>query len=189
MGDTSDFSAFESDPKKARTNNVLKVEHTITADSVVKGNQNSLCIPKASLHDALQNDRQNPGNQVVSCMQKVDFETTTKTNNYQQSPPKTSSLKTQPLPNSEVLSTASEISLKEDKGPTKNRDLCLQWRNMHNLCWLDCILSALVHLETLKSALTEEYNDGKCLFQNLLTNYNQASILLNTCKRSKVKGE
>ncbi|NXQ50203.1 USPL1 isopeptidase, partial [Catharus fuscescens] len=187
LGDTSDVSAFESDPKKARTSNVLSVEHTITADSVVKGYQNSLCIPKASLHDALQNDQQNPGSQVGSCMQKVDFETTTKTNNYQESPPKTSSLKTQPLPNSEVLSTASEISLKEDKGPTKNRDLCLQWRNIHNLCWLDCILSALVHLETLKSALTEEYNDGKCLFQNLLTNYNQASILLNTCKRSKVK--
>ncbi|XP_056356629.1 SUMO-specific isopeptidase USPL1 isoform X1 [Oenanthe melanoleuca] len=187
LGDTSDFSAVESDPKKGRTNNVLNVEHTINADSVVKGYQNSLCIPKASLHDALQNDWQNPGSQVGSCMQKVDFETTTKTNNYQESPPKSSSLKTQPLPNSEVLSTASEISLKEDKGPTNNRDLCLQWRNMHNLCWLDCILSALVHLETLKSALAEEYKDGKCLLQKLLTKYNQASLLLNTCKRSKVK--
>ncbi|KAI1241940.1 SUMO-specific isopeptidase USPL1, partial [Lamprotornis superbus] len=187
LGDTSDFSAVESDPKKARTNNVLNVEHTINADSVVKGHQNSLCIPKASLHHVLQNDQQNPGSQVGSCMQKVDFETTTKTNNYQKSPPKTSSLKTQLLPNSEILSTASEISLKEDKGSANNRDLCLQWRNIHNLCWLDCILSALVHLETLKSALAEEDNNGKCLFQKLLTKYNQASILLNTCKMSKVK--
>ncbi|NXA90432.1 USPL1 isopeptidase, partial [Melanocharis versteri] len=187
LGDTSDFSAVESDPKKARTNNVLDVEHTINADPVVKCYQNSSCIPKASLHDVLQNDQQNPGNNVGSCMQKVDFETTTKTNNYQESPPKTSSPKTQLLPNSELLSTASEISLKEGKGSTSNRDLCLQWRNIHNLCWLDCILSALVHLETLKSALAEEYNDGKCLLQKLLTKYNQASILLNTCKRSKVK--
>ncbi|NXR27022.1 USPL1 isopeptidase, partial [Cinclus mexicanus] len=187
LGDSSDFSAVESDPKKARTNNVLSVEHTINADSTVKGYQNSLCIPKASLHDVLRNDQQNPGSQAGSCMQKVDFETTTKTSSYQESPPKTSSLKTQLLPNSEVLSTASEISLREDKGSTSNRDLCLQWRNIRNLCWLDCILSALVHLETLKSAVAEEYNNGKCLLQKLLTKYNQASILLNTCKRSKVK--
>ncbi|NXT04695.1 USPL1 isopeptidase, partial [Prunella fulvescens] len=187
FGNINDFSAVEPDPKKAITNNVLNVEHTISADSVVKGCQNSLCIPKASLHNVLQNDQQNPGNHVGSCMQNVDFEATTKTNNYQESPPKTSSPKTQLLPNSELLSTASEISLKEDKGSTNNRDLCLQWRNKHNLCWLDCILSALVHLETLKSALEEECNNGKCLLQKLLTKYHQASVLLNTCKRSKVK--
>ncbi|NXM16512.1 USPL1 isopeptidase, partial [Ploceus nigricollis] len=187
LGGTSDFSAVESGPKKAITNNVFNVEHTISADFVVKGCQNSSFIPKASLHNVLQNDHQNPGNHVGSCVQNGDFETTTKTNNYQESPPKTSSPKTQLLPNSELLSTASEISLKEDKSSTNNRDLCLQWRNIHNLCWLDCILSALVHLETLKSALAEEYNDGKCLLQKLLTKYNQASVLLNTCKRSKVK--
>ncbi|NXO26191.1 USPL1 isopeptidase, partial [Cisticola juncidis] len=186
LGDTSDFSAVESDPKKARTNNVLNVEHTINADSIVKGYQNSLCIPKASLCDVLQNDQQNPGNHVGSSMQKVDFETT-KTSNYQESPPKTSSLKTELLPNSELLSTASEIPLKENKDSNNNRDLCLQWRSTHNLCWLDCILSALVHLETLKSALAEEHNNGKCLLQKLVTKYNQASVLLNTCKRSKVK--
>ncbi|NXQ14500.1 USPL1 isopeptidase, partial [Peucedramus taeniatus] len=186
FGNISDFSAVESDPKKARTNNVLNVEHTISADSIVKGCQSSLCIPKASLHHVLQNDQQNLGSHGESCMQKVDFETTTKTN-YQESPPKTSSPKTELLPNSKLLSSTSEISLKEDKCSTNNRDLCLQWRNVHNLCWLDCILSALVHLETLKSALAEECNDGKCLLQKLLTKYNQASILLNTCKRSKVK--
>ncbi|NXS21946.1 USPL1 isopeptidase, partial [Mystacornis crossleyi] len=187
LGGTSDFSAVESDPKKARTNNVLGVERAINADSVEKCYQNNSCIPKAGLHDVLQNDQQNHGNHVGSCMPKVDFETTTKTSNYQESPPKTSSPKTQLLPASELLSTASEISLKEDKGSTNNRDLCLQWRNIHNLCWLDCILSALVHLKTLKFALAEECNNGKCLFQKLLTKYNQASILLNTCKRSKVK--
>ncbi|XP_059694804.1 SUMO-specific isopeptidase USPL1 isoform X2 [Haemorhous mexicanus] len=187
FGNISDFSAVESDPKKARTNNLLNVEHTISADSFVKGCQNSLCIPKASLHNVLQNDQQNLGSHVGSCMQNVGFETTTKTNNYQESPPKTSSPKTQLLPNSQNLSTASEISLKEDKDSTNNRDLCLQWRNIRNLCWLDCILSALVHLQTLKSALAEECNNGKCLLQKLITKYNQASALLNTCKRSKVK--
>ncbi|NXQ29650.1 USPL1 isopeptidase, partial [Alaudala cheleensis] len=186
LGDTSDFSAVDSDPKKARTNSVVNVEHAINADSTVKGYQNSSCIPKASLPDVLQNDQQNPGNHVGSCVQKVDFETTIKTNNYQ-SPPKPSSPKTQLLANSELSPTASEISLEENKSSNNNRDLCLQWRNIHNICWLDCILSALVHLETLKSALAEQYNNGKCLLQKLVTKYNQASILLDTCKRSKVK--
>ncbi|KFZ47796.1 SUMO-specific isopeptidase USPL1, partial [Antrostomus carolinensis] len=183
--DISDFSPVESHPKKARTNNVISVEHTINTDPVVKCYQNSLCIPKSSLHDVLQNDQQKPSNNVESCMQKVDFETTT--NNYQESPPKTSSPRTQLLPNSELHSATSEIFLKDDKGSTNNTDLCLQWRNIHNLCWLDCILSALVHLETLKFALAEEYNDGKCLLQKLLRKYNQAAVLLRTCKRSKVK--
>ncbi|NXD85232.1 USPL1 isopeptidase, partial [Halcyon senegalensis] len=182
--DTGDFSPVESHPKKARTNNVVDVEPTINTD-VVKCYQNSLCIPKSSLHDALQNDHQNPSSSVESCKQKVDFETTT--NRYQENPPKTSSPRMQLLPNSELCSTTSEILLKDDKGSTNNTDLCLQWRNMHNLCWLDCILSALVHLETLKFALAEECNAGKCLLRELLTKYNQAAVLLNTCKRSKLK--
>ncbi|NXG09125.1 USPL1 isopeptidase, partial [Sakesphorus luctuosus] len=185
--DSNDISPVESDPKKARTNNVVNAEHTINTHPVVKCYQNSLCIPTSSLHDVLQNDQQKLSNNVESCMEKVDFETTAKTDNYQESPPKTCSPRTQLLPNSELLSTTSEISLEEDKGFTSNTDLCLQWRNIHNLCWLDCILSTLVHLETLKLALAEEYNDGKRLLQKLLTKYNQATVLLNTCKRSKVK--
>ncbi|XP_027740382.1 SUMO-specific isopeptidase USPL1 isoform X2 [Empidonax traillii] len=180
--DTSDFSPVESDPKKARTNHLVNAEHAINTDPIVKCYQNSLCIPKSSLHD----DQQKPSNNGESCMQKVDFETTTKTDNHQESPPKTSNPRIQLLPNSELLST-SEISLKEDTGSTNNIDFCLQWRNIHNLCWLDCILSALVHLETLKLALAEERNNGKCLLQKLLTKYSQATMLLNTCKRSKVK--
>ncbi|XP_032838687.2 SUMO-specific isopeptidase USPL1 isoform X2 [Tyto alba] len=185
--DIGDFSAVESHPKKSRTNNVVSVEHTVDADSVVKCSQNSLCIPRSSLHDVLQNDQQKPINGVKSCMQKLDFETTPNTNSYQESPPKTSSPAIQLLPNSELCSTTSEILLRDGEDSTSNTDFCLQWRNVHNLCWLDCILSALVRLETLKFALAEEYNNGKCLLQKLLTKYNQATVLLNTCKRSKVK--
>ncbi|XP_014821458.1 PREDICTED: SUMO-specific isopeptidase USPL1 [Calidris pugnax] len=183
--DTGDFSSVESRSKKARANNVVNAEHAINTDPVVKCYQNSLCIPKSSLHDVLQKEPQKTSNNVEPSMQKVDFETNT--NNYQESPPKTPSPRTQLLPNSELCSTTSEILHKEDKGSTNDTELCLQWRNTHNLCWLDCILSALVHLEILQFALAKEYNDGKCLLQKLLTNYNQATVLLNTCKRSKVK--
>ncbi|NXY89858.1 USPL1 isopeptidase, partial [Alcedo cyanopectus] len=176
--DSSDVSPVESCPKKARSNNVVNVEPTINTD-VIKCYQNSLCIPKSSPHNVLQNDHQKPGNSVESCKQKVDFETT---NSYQENPPKTSSPRVKLLPNSELCSTTSEILLKDN-----NIDLCLQWRNVHNLCWLDCILSALVHLETLKFDLAEECNAGKCLLRELLTKYTQATVLLNTCKRSKRK--
>ncbi|KFQ48503.1 SUMO-specific isopeptidase USPL1 [Nestor notabilis] len=185
--DVSDFSSVESHPKKARTNNVANGVHSINADPVVKSYQNGLCLPKSTLRDMLQNDQQKPSVSVEACMQKMDFETTTNTKNSKESPPRTSSLRTQLLSNSELSSKTSEILLKGDKGSTHSTDLCLQWRNVHNLCWLDCILSALVHLETLKFALAEEYNDEKCLLQELLTKYNQATVLLNTCKRSKVK--
>ncbi|XP_005149841.2 SUMO-specific isopeptidase USPL1 [Melopsittacus undulatus] len=182
-----DFSPVESHPKKARTNNVANGVHSINTDPVVKSCQNGLCLPKSSLHDVLQNDQQKPDISVEVCTQKVDFETTTNTNNSKASPPNTSTPGAQLLPNSELSSTISETLLKSDKGSTNNRDLCLQWRNVHNLCWLDCILSALVHLETLKFPLAEDYNHGKCLVQELLTKYNQATVLLNTCKRNKVK--
>ncbi|XP_030324750.1 SUMO-specific isopeptidase USPL1 isoform X2 [Calypte anna] len=184
--DSSDFSPVESHPKKARTNNVVKADHTVNTDPVVKCYQNGLCIPKLNLHDVLQNDKQKLNNNVESCMQKVDFETDSITNIYQESPPQTSSPRTQLLPNSE-LTSASEILLKDDKASTNNTNLCLQWRNTHNLCWLDCILSALVQLETLRFALAEDCSDGKCLLQELLTKYNQATVLLNTCDRIKVK--
>ncbi|NXT52723.1 USPL1 isopeptidase, partial [Pluvianellus socialis] len=184
--DISDFSSVELHSKKGRTNNVVNVEHAINTDPVVKCYQNSLCIPKSSLRDVLQNDQQKPNSNGQPCVQKADFETTTNINSYQESLPKTSSPRTQLLPNSELCST-SEILLEDDKGCTNNMEICLQWRNLHNLCWLDCILSALVHLEILKFALAEEYNDGKCLLQKLLTKYNQATALLNTCKRNKVK--
>ncbi|XP_074424240.1 SUMO-specific isopeptidase USPL1 isoform X1 [Larus michahellis] len=183
--DISDIFSVESHSKKARTDNVVNVEHAVNTDPVVKCYQNSLCIPKSSLHDVLQKDHQKPTNNVETCVQKADFEKNT--NNYHKSPSKTPSPRTQLLPNSELCSTTSEILLKKDKGSTSNTEFCLQWRNMHNLCWLDCILSALVHLEILKFALAAEYNDGKCLLQKLLTKYNQATVLLNTCKRSKVK--
>ncbi|NXX76577.1 USPL1 isopeptidase, partial [Urocolius indicus] len=185
----SDLSPVESYPKKTRTNNVVNVEHTTNTDPVVKCYQNGLSIPESSLHDesglhdVLSKEHQKPGNNVESGMQKVDFETTTNTNNCQDSLPETSSPRTQLLPNSELCSRASGA----DKASADNTDVCLQWRNTHNLCWLDCILSALVHLETLKFALAEESTDEKCLLQKLLTKYNCASLLLNTCERSKVK--
>ncbi|NXJ10777.1 USPL1 isopeptidase, partial [Odontophorus gujanensis] len=181
--DTSDLSPIESNPKQARTNLVVSVEQTINTGPAVKNCGNSFCIPQSSVCDVLQNGQQKSNNE-ESVNQKVDFETTTNTNGHQESPPNFSS-RTQLLSNSSHSSTAAEILLRDNNCSTNNTDLCLQWRNKYNLCWLDCVLSALVHLEALKFALVE--GDEKCLLQRLLTKYNQAAVLLNTCKRSKVK--
>ncbi|OXB58076.1 hypothetical protein ASZ78_008416 [Callipepla squamata] len=180
--DTSDLSPIESNPKQARTNLVVSVEQPINTGPVVKNSCNSFCIPQSSVCDVLQNGQQKSNNE-ESINQKVDFETTTNTNGHQESP--NFSSRTQLLSNSSHSSTTAEILLGDNNCSTNNTDLCLQWRNKYNLCWLDCVLSALVHLEALKSA----EGDEKCLLQRLLAKYNQASVLLNTCKRSKVKGE
>ncbi|XP_067147026.1 SUMO-specific isopeptidase USPL1 [Apteryx mantelli] len=185
--DISDFSPIESHAKQARTNNGINVEQTINANPAVKYCENSLYTPRPSLPDELQNDQQKTSSKAESLTQKVDIETTHRASSYRESPSKTSSARTQLLLNSELCSTASEILLRDDEGSTNNTDFCLQWRNVYALCWLNCILSALVHLETLKFALTEEYTEERCLLQRLLTKYNQATALLNTCKRSKVK--
>ncbi|NXA37538.1 USPL1 isopeptidase, partial [Eudromia elegans] len=185
--DISDFSPIESHPKQARTNNRVNVEQTINANPAVKYCADSLCAPGPNLPNELQNDQQKASNRVESLMQKMDTETTNRASSDQESPSKTSLTRTQFLPNPELCPTASELLLKDNKSSTNNLDLCLQWRNVYALCWLNCILSALVHLETLKFALTEEYTEEKCLLQRLLTKYSQATALLNTCKRSKVK--
>lgn len=165
---------------------MVNVEQTINTDPVVKNCGDSLYILQSSVCDVLENGQQKSSNE-ESINHRVDFETTSNTNGHQESPPKNFSSRTQLLPNSTHSSATTEVLLRDSNCSTSNTDLCLQWRNKYNLCWLDCVLSALVHLEALKFALVED--DEKCLLQRLLTKYNQATVLLNTCKRSKVKGE
>ncbi|EQB78820.1 ubiquitin specific peptidase-like protein [Camelus ferus] len=65
---------------------------------------------------------------------------------------------------------------------------CVQWKNTHALCWLDCILSALVHLEGLKTTVTGLCSEEESVFRQLFTKYNQASELLDTNQLDGVKG-
>ncbi|XP_074243990.1 SUMO-specific isopeptidase USPL1 isoform X2 [Saimiri boliviensis] len=65
--------------------------------------------------------------------------------------------------------------------------LCVQWKNAYALCWLDCILSALVHLEELKNTVTGLCSKEESVFWLLFTKYNQANRLLYTNQLSDVK--
>uniref|UniRef100_A0A8C5NZ65 Ubiquitin specific peptidase like 1 n=1 Tax=Jaculus jaculus TaxID=51337 RepID=A0A8C5NZ65_JACJA len=69
--------------------------------------------------------------------------------------------------------------------------LCVQWKNTQSLCWLDCILSALVHLEGLRNTVTSLCSEEKCIFWRLFGKYNEANKLLYSnhldsghCKRT-----
>lgn len=64
---------------------------------------------------------------------------------------------------------------------------CVQWRNTNALCWLDSILSALVHLEALKNTVTELCSKDS-VFWRLFEKYNQANKLLYTSQLDEVKG-
>ncbi|XP_045700890.1 SUMO-specific isopeptidase USPL1 [Phyllostomus hastatus] len=56
---------------------------------------------------------------------------------------------------------------------------CVQWKNSYALCWLDCILSVLVHLKVVKKVVMTDPKE-ESVFSQLFTNYNQASKLLHT---------
>nr|XP_056714886.1 SUMO-specific isopeptidase USPL1 [Euleptes europaea] len=86
----------------------------------------------------------------------------------------------QGLSNSEPCSSVSNILPQDNTFPSEPR--WLQWRNVHALCWLDCILSILVHLETLKIILIGSVSENSSVIHRLLATYNQANALVNNCQ-------
>ncbi|XP_033002330.1 SUMO-specific isopeptidase USPL1 isoform X3 [Lacerta agilis] len=87
----------------------------------------------------------------------------------------------------EIGSSLSQI-LHQDK-PSRPEPLWLQWRNVYALCWLDCILSVLVHLETLKMILSGSVLENVSVIQSLFAKYNEATALVNTCQRGECVSE
>ncbi|KAI5279503.1 Sumo-Specific Isopeptidase Uspl1 [Manis pentadactyla] len=89
-------------------------------------------------------------------------------------------------PQNEGCTSELELPL-ESKCTSLRQSLCVQWKNSHALCWLDCILSALVHLEGLKYPMTNLCSKEESVFWRLFTNYNQANKLLHTNQLDGVK--
>ncbi|XP_073439269.1 SUMO-specific isopeptidase USPL1 isoform X2 [Dendrobates tinctorius] len=78
------------------------------------------------------------------------------------------------------MEAESEGAAQGDKVPTakklKPEQRMLQWKNKHNLCWLDCILSSLVHSETLNNFVAGDYYTSKeSLIPDLFMRYNEAT--------------
>ncbi|XP_043432061.1 SUMO-specific isopeptidase USPL1 isoform X1 [Prionailurus bengalensis] len=90
-------------------------------------------------------------------------------------------------PHNEGCTSELEMLL-ESKCTSPCQSSYVQWKNANALCWLDCILSALVHLEGLKNTVTDLCSDEESVFWRLFTKYNQASKLLHTSQLEGVKG-
>ncbi|XP_069905161.1 SUMO-specific isopeptidase USPL1 isoform X2 [Oryctolagus cuniculus] len=93
----------------------------------------------------------------------------------------------QTSPQNEGGTSELEIPL-ESKCTSSRRTFYVQWKNAHALCWLDCILSALVHLEGLKNTVTELCSKEESVFWQLFTKYNQANKLLSATQLDEIKG-
>lgn len=77
-----------------------------------------------------------------------------------------------------LQSEGSELDMpSESRCLSLCQTLCVQWKNSQALCWLDCILSALVHLETLRNAVAEVCSREECVFGRLFGKYHQADKL------------
>ncbi|XP_041438585.1 SUMO-specific isopeptidase USPL1 isoform X2 [Xenopus laevis] len=64
----------------------------------------------------------------------------------------------------------------------------LQWRNTLFLCWLDCIMSALVHSAGLRSIAAQRESAENSVILHLLKKYKEANALIkSTAKRGRPK--
>ncbi|XP_032259142.1 SUMO-specific isopeptidase USPL1 isoform X1 [Phoca vitulina] len=89
-------------------------------------------------------------------------------------------------PQNEGCTSELEMPL-ESKCTSLCQSLCVQWKNANSLCWLDCILSALVHLEELKNTVTDLCSNEDSVFWQLFMKYNQANKLLHTNQLDGIK--
>lgn len=70
----------------------------------------------------------------------------------------------------------------------ENSQRLLQWKNRKSLCWLDCILSALVQSRTLGFFVAKHENDKESLILNLFAKYNEATALCKQITKKKQTG-
>ncbi|XP_041054716.1 SUMO-specific isopeptidase USPL1 isoform X1 [Carcharodon carcharias] len=60
--------------------------------------------------------------------------------------------------------------------------LFLQWKNTSALCWLDCILTALVHLKVIREVMSNLGTEMESPVKKLCTEYDQACALISNCQ-------
>ncbi|XP_044141402.1 SUMO-specific isopeptidase USPL1 [Bufo gargarizans] len=83
----------------------------------------------------------------------------------------------------EAMETKEEDSAEDVKAPARKKlkvtEKRLQWKNKHSLCWLDCILSALVQSETLIRFFEEgrPHLRKESIIHNLFKTYGEATTM------------
>ncbi|XP_067842084.1 SUMO-specific isopeptidase USPL1 isoform X2 [Heptranchias perlo] len=68
---------------------------------------------------------------------------------------------------------------------SSSEQLFLQWKNTSALCWLDCILTALVHLKIIRKVITNLGTEMESAVKKLCTEYDQACALVSNCQSNR----
>ncbi|XP_048349164.1 SUMO-specific isopeptidase USPL1 isoform X2 [Sphaerodactylus townsendi] len=137
-------------------------------DLALRYNEENLFRPHSGHPDFSPATQPNLNHATESTQQKMEA---------QEHSPHTLIEQKQGLSNSEPCSLVSKILPQGNRFLSESR--WLQWRNVQALCWLDCILSILVHLETLKMILIGSISENSSVIHRLLATYNQATALVN----------
>ncbi|XP_074072213.1 SUMO-specific isopeptidase USPL1 isoform X2 [Macrotis lagotis] len=180
-------TSLEPNSKEDGSNTLFDSEHTVNGELAHRPDGYNLYRTSSDLPFVLQDWQQNPSRASESLQQSEVLEAEIAGQTTEDHPLIVGS-QTESAPKPEADVTKLGILL-EDRCQLFTEPECLQWRNAYALCWLDCILSALVHLEGLKKAVTELYPKEESMFQQLYTKYNQANLLLTTHHLNGAKDE
>uniref|UniRef100_A0A6J0TB09 SUMO-specific isopeptidase USPL1 isoform X2 n=1 Tax=Pogona vitticeps TaxID=103695 RepID=A0A6J0TB09_9SAUR len=167
-------SVIEPASKLTRTNNA---EQTFRPDLPPKCKNNS-SETQSGQPDFSQASQPSLCGAAESTEQQMGIEAVTEKNL-----PVLSRVQIQHFSNYESGTSVSQI-LPQDKLSVPET-LWLQWRNVHALCWLDCVLSAIVHLETPRTVCIGSVSENISVIQKLFAKYNQVTVLVNNCQRGK----
>ncbi|XP_044522038.1 SUMO-specific isopeptidase USPL1 [Gracilinanus agilis] len=184
---SSVVSSLELDSKENGNSTLFDGECIVKSELAHRPDEYNLYRTSSDLPVVLKDWQQNPSRAAESLEHSGILEAEI-ANQATEEYPSIVGSQTENVPKLEKSSTKLE-GLLENRCLPFTESTCLQWRNAYSLCWLDCILSALVHLEGLKKAVTELCSKEESVFQQLYTKYNQASILLTAHHLNGAKDE
>nr|XP_033804976.1 SUMO-specific isopeptidase USPL1 isoform X2 [Geotrypetes seraphini] len=179
----SETTSLEPCLKQCRTDTSVGADWNLDTDLVLQNDGNTLCKTESCLLDLLQDGQRKhyesrlplEQNEVVEAAGTFNVAPEVYTENAH------SDLELHSC-NLNLITIESQAAKKNPGPQLVSTPFSLQWRNKDALCWLDCILSALVQSVTLKKAMTEACaKDEELIVQKLFTEYNKACALLATC--------
>ncbi|XP_029458496.1 SUMO-specific isopeptidase USPL1 isoform X2 [Rhinatrema bivittatum] len=169
--------------KQLRTDTSIGADCTLNAELISEKNGNNLQKSEPCSLDLLQDiqlEHYEPG---VSLEQSMAVEAACTIDVAPEISPENIQSTSELLsPKLELCNVQSQVAEKIPRSQLVPPPFFLQWQNKYSLCWLDCILSALVQSVILKKTVTEAYpRDDESVVQKLFTEYNKACALLAGC--------
>ncbi|KAL7983384.1 hypothetical protein Chor_000260 [Crotalus horridus] len=171
-------SSIEPCLKLIRTDDLMDTEEPFRSDLIPNCNGNNLIRTQSGQSDFSQAKQPSFSEKAESVNQKMG-------SGAEEHSSEVLNVQTQLSSASEMAPSVSQVL--QQRKPSLREPLWLHWRNAYALCWLDCILSILVHLETLR--ILTGISKNTSVIQSLLTKYNEAAVVVNTCQRDELTSE